>query len=48
MQCQIDLLLKAVGSLQHQVAVLENKLAEQEERPAAAVALHPKLVSDRN
>jgi serine O-acetyltransferase len=47
-QCQIDLLLKAVGSLQHQVAVLENKLAEQEERPAAAVALHPKLVSDRN
>ena len=47
-QCQIDLLLKAVGSLQHQVATLENKLAEQEERPAAAVALHPKLVSDRN
>ena len=47
-QCQIDLLLKAVGSLQHQVATLENRLAEQEERPAAAVALHPKLVSDRN
>lgn len=48
MQCQIDLLLKAVGSLQHQVAVLESKLAEQEEqRPAATVALHPKVVNDR-
>jgi serine O-acetyltransferase len=49
MQCQIDLLIKAVGSLQQQVATLEGKLAEQEEQPAANVAaLHPKVVNDRN
>jgi serine O-acetyltransferase len=48
MQCQIDLLLKAVGSLQHQVAVLESKLTEQEQRPPATVSLHPKVVNDRN
>jgi serine O-acetyltransferase len=48
MQCQIDLLLKAVGSLQHQVAVLENKLSEQDERPGATIAMHPKVVNDRN
>jgi serine O-acetyltransferase len=49
MQCQIDLLIKALGSLQQQVATLEGKLAEQEEQPAANVAaLHPKVVNDRN
>ncbi|MGE0152570.1 MAG: serine O-acetyltransferase [Reyranellaceae bacterium] len=47
LQCQIDLLQKAVGALQQQVASLEDKLAEQEHRPAAAVALHPKVVNDR-
>jgi len=48
MQCQIDLLLKAVGSLQQQVAVLEGRLAKQDEKPAvAAVAVHPKVVNDR-
>ncbi|MGE0658555.1 MAG: serine O-acetyltransferase [Reyranellaceae bacterium] len=48
MQCQIDLLLKAVGSLQQQVAVLEGRLANQDEKPmVAAVAVHPKVVNDR-
>ncbi|MGE3904801.1 MAG: serine O-acetyltransferase [Reyranellaceae bacterium] len=48
MQCQIDLLLKAVGSLQQQVAVLEGRLAKQDEKPmVAAVAVHPKVVNDR-
>jgi len=49
MQCQIDLLLNAVGSLQHQVASLERRLSERDEQPAvvAPVTLHPKVVNDR-
>ena len=47
-QCQIDLLVKSVVSLQQQVATLERRLAEQEPISAPpAVAIHPKVVSDR-
>jgi len=46
-QCQIDLLMKTVGSLQQQVATLEGKLAKQDEKHVAPGAMHPKVVSDR-